>query len=353
MKCITHCIIGIFMILHPTLLRAEEAAGAADKAYKAGNYKEAYRLYGQLLAAPGADHKTEAAALTSAAACLQQLGRSAELDQFLEENIKSHAGNSRMLDAAAKVYQSAPHEGYMIAGKFTRGSAEGGGRYVYSLARDARRAFQLKRQAMDLVVQADLMPDEAADFFLDFAALIQGGAAGYGSGWQLQELSDLSFLPDYDENWPGGRGSMGAPVDSEGQPVFYHVPQSFESAKSDGERWRWLLDRAEKKFRRPARPPPNSLLRSFSRVNSMLPPSRPNTLTAVQVRSSRSDVLTALKPSPTAKRWQGWPPDRGASSCRMSSILSRFISTSPPRPRTALESSFGPAGGCISKPKAV
>ena len=38
--------------------------------------------------------------------------------------------------------------------------------------------------------------------------------------------------------------SQGAPVDAEGQPIFHRLPQSFESAGSDGERWRWLLARA-------------------------------------------------------------------------------------------------------------
>src|SRR5262249_6528710 len=33
----------------------------------------------------------------------------------------------------------------------------------------------------------------------------------------------------------------GAPVDAAGNPVFHHVPKSYETAQTDGERWRWLL----------------------------------------------------------------------------------------------------------------
>ncbi len=60
-------------------------------------------------------------------------------------------------------------------------------------------------------------------------------------------LTDLSKLPDYE---PGGgfrfgrfgRGqSQGAPVDVEGNPIFYHAPRHYDEAKSDGERWRWAL----------------------------------------------------------------------------------------------------------------
>ena len=36
-------------------------------------------------------------------------------------------------------------------------------------------------------------------------------------------------------------GTQGAPVDKEGNPVFYEIPQTFQAAKSDGERWRCLL----------------------------------------------------------------------------------------------------------------
>ena len=37
---------------------------------------------------------------------------------------------------------------------------------------------------------------------------------------------------------------MGAPVEADGTPVYYRIPESFEKAKSDGERWRWALAHA-------------------------------------------------------------------------------------------------------------
>ena len=33
----------------------------------------------------------------------------------------------------------------------------------------------------------------------------------------------------------------GAPVDADGNPVYHHMPKSYEAAKTDGERWRWML----------------------------------------------------------------------------------------------------------------
>ena len=38
---------------------------------------------------------------------------------------------------------------------------------------------------------------------------------------------------------PTGRGRTF--VEPDGTPVYYRVPESFEKAKNDGERWRWAL----------------------------------------------------------------------------------------------------------------
>jgi uncharacterized protein YfaS (alpha-2-macroglobulin family) len=68
--------------------------------------------------------------------------------------------------------------------------------------------------------------------------------------WRLQYLTDLASLPDYEEGWGGyyrygyGGQRRGAPVDAEGNPIFYHIPKGFAAADSDGQRWRWCLSQA-------------------------------------------------------------------------------------------------------------
>jgi hypothetical protein len=54
---------------------------------------------------------------------------------------------------------------------------------------------------------------------------------------------DLDSLPDYDEGWTPRfqNGPPGAPVDEEGNPIFYDAPADWKSARNDGERWRWIL----------------------------------------------------------------------------------------------------------------
>src|SRR5581483_10202259 len=49
---------------------------------------------------------------------------------------------------------------------------------------------------------------------------------------------------DYDEGYAWNRGDRGAPVDADGNPIFYHTPKSYPDAHSDGERWRWMLSQA-------------------------------------------------------------------------------------------------------------
>ena len=66
---------------------------------------------------------------------------------------------------------------------------------------------------------------------------------GNAQAWRLQSLTDLDTLPDYEEGWGyyGGQ-PQGAPVDADGNPIFYALPKSWDAAKNDGERWRWVLE---------------------------------------------------------------------------------------------------------------
>jgi uncharacterized protein YfaS (alpha-2-macroglobulin family) len=82
---------------------------------------------------------------------------------------------------------------------------------------------------------------------LELAGALQQGSMYGGDAWKLQVLTDLTQLPDYEDapqwGWWGRRGHepKGAPVDEDGNPVFYQLPKSFEAAQNDGERWRWML----------------------------------------------------------------------------------------------------------------
>lgn len=207
-----------------------------------GNFKEALAGFEKLLADPqsGADEVPKD--LLSARDCLQRLGRVSELDDLVERAVAVHGGNWRLLQAAAEVYLRADHHGFIIAGKFHRGSHRGGGQVAHSLSRDRTRALQLLVQAMPL---ADRDDDRraAGEFYLSLANIVLSGEQRYGS-WRLQTLTDLSALPDYEPGWGYYDRGSGAPVDADGRPVFYTVPASFGDAANDGQRWRWALAQA-------------------------------------------------------------------------------------------------------------
>ncbi|HEV2972109.1 MAG TPA: MG2 domain-containing protein, partial [Pirellulales bacterium] len=159
-----------------------------------------------------------------------------------EAVIRAHLRNWRLLWRAAETYLSYDNYGFLVAGKFYRGQHRGGGQAVNSFERDRVRALQLMVQAMHLAA-ADSVKNDIAGFYFDFARLLLGNR-GYDEAWRLQNLTDLSQLPDFVEGWYYGHTPEGAPVGVDGNPIFYRVPKSFDKAVSDGELWRWALEQA-------------------------------------------------------------------------------------------------------------
>ena len=220
----------------------------ADKALQEGQFKEAYMQYRQQALDPRADPKQVGHYLQQGVAALRKLGREDETDEFREAVIAVHKDNWRLLHAAARSYDQASHFGFIVAGQFERGGRRGGGKHVSSFARDRVRALQLMQQALP---RTNADPDNAAvaGYLVDFARMLVS-TGGQHEPWRLQYLTNLSELPDYEEqDHHFGRGIwggpiQGAPVDADGNPIFHQLPKSYETAKSDGERWRWLLNRA-------------------------------------------------------------------------------------------------------------
>jgi hypothetical protein len=213
-----------------------------DKLMREGNYQDALAGFRRRALDPQTSPGEVANDLRQAIACLEQLGRVDEIDALREQAIQVHAQNWRLLQAAADSYLNVVHQGFLVAGRFERGQKRGGGQAVSATARDRLRALQLMVQALPLVKEE---PDTAAaaEFFFAFA---QGllDARNAGEAWRLQYLTDLSQLPDYEPGWYYGSPTRGAPVQSDGQPLYYHVPGSFDAAENDGQRWRWALARA-------------------------------------------------------------------------------------------------------------
>jgi len=229
----------------PAARRRQAAKLQAD-----GNVKDAFEIFRDLTVAPG-DGKPPAEDLRAALECLDALGRHEERDDLVEKAVAAHARNPYVLSQAALAYRDAQHWGMKIGEEFHRAAQRDRGEWVDGTERDRVRALQLLVEAFK---HADALASDAerADLLVRLADTLQT-ARDYGSAWRLQELTDLATLPDYEQGrrwgWRGrwgGESEAGAPVDEAGNPVYYSVPESFEAAASDGQRWRWSLEQAKK-----------------------------------------------------------------------------------------------------------
>ncbi|MBU4273582.1 MAG: alpha-2-macroglobulin [Planctomycetes bacterium] len=207
--------------------------------FRQGNFKDAYDGFRKLVLDPKDAPRQVGGDLDMAVQCLQRLNRVDEIDALLEDAVKAHKDNWRLLYGAATRYMNIPHHGFIVAGEFQRGNKRGGGKAVNAAERDRVRALQLMVQAMPLAMKDD-DHGEVGNYLSALANMLLNNR-GYGEAWRLQYLTDLSVLPDYEEGWGYGRQTSGAPVDVDGKPVFYSVPKTFEAAENDGQRWRWCL----------------------------------------------------------------------------------------------------------------
>jgi len=230
----------------------------AHKIMQDGNYKDAYDEFRRLALDPQSDPIQVSDDMNRAIDCLNRLNRASEIDALREAVIKVHSKNWRLLAAAARSYMDQQHVGFVVAGVFERGPHRGGGNPVTAEARDRVRALQLMVQAMPLAQQVGTgelvagrpsnegLLAEVSSFFEQFGRVVLGNR-DWTEAWRLQDLTDLAVLPDYEPGWGGYYGGVqGAPVDAEGNPVFYAVPASFETSANDGQRWRWCLAEAMK-----------------------------------------------------------------------------------------------------------
>ena len=124
-----------------------------QQAFNQGNFRDAFEGFRRLALDPQDNPGRVAGDLHKAVECLSRLGRLDETDALLEDAIKVHPQNWRLLAGAAREYQETQHFGFLVAGKFYRGYHRGGGNWVTAGERDRVRALQLMVQAMPLALE--------------------------------------------------------------------------------------------------------------------------------------------------------------------------------------------------------
>lgn len=218
-------------------LPAKDTRAKAESHRRQGNWKDALELHQTLL--EKIDDAQTGQDLNRALDELQKLNRLHERDALIEEAVGRHPENWKLLNSAARAYWQGQHWGFILDGEFRRGQHRGGGRHVSVHERDRVRALQLCLKAIEKA-KGKASEVELAQVHSELSYIVQFGRSGRQMVWALGVLTPIDVLPDYNEGAALSSGS-GAPVDDQGGPLVIAVPDSWEAAKNDGERWRWAI----------------------------------------------------------------------------------------------------------------
>ena len=203
---------------------------------------------------------------TGMQACMQRLLRCFEIESKLDALLARHPQDAYLHWQAASYILDLPSWGIMQGDKFLRNYQRGTGRHITVSERDRRKSLFLFEKARLLVEQGQLNDRQKTDFYLSYAGALlsdrykdlyifnlqQSGEVMHmlralpGLAWRLLLLTDLQEIPAWDEAEAYAAISQGAPVNANGEPIYFAMPDSFTAAANDGERLRWLLQQAGK-----------------------------------------------------------------------------------------------------------
>ncbi|MCD8350721.1 MAG: MG2 domain-containing protein [Planctomycetaceae bacterium] len=223
-------VIAVFAFTHPSeAATPSERRTEAKRLQAEGNYRDAAVLYRNLVLDAAVPSKQAATDLSMAAACYLRLGETDEVRSLLDAAISARPTSWRVLAAAAHPMTLPGRGGYRD--------------------RDAERGRVLGLRLMHRA-EANLDdPDDPAhasdriDFYRSYISLLLRSREGM-LAWRLTGLTDLDTPPAEGESTPiYALPRRHAPVDADGNPVYHQRPESWEAAKTDGERYRWLLAR--------------------------------------------------------------------------------------------------------------
>lgn len=240
-------LISVFTLLLLCVFCHGKSVDEAKKLYDDCNYAESFAMCEEML--NGNDKLSPEDVCSLLEIALQnsyQLNNFDKYDALFEKIAASYKKDVPVIVCLARsIYQSLPHTGYMVDGKFIRNSnryhwrrRRGQGEILFIKSRDRAWALRLLDSVMDNVSKDTLDENTKNSYWRLLCDIILSDKRK----WELQILTDFASVPDFDEN-EFFYGPDYPPLDAYGQPVFYAMPKSFETAASDGERLRWCLAR--------------------------------------------------------------------------------------------------------------
>ena len=230
------------------------------KLMEQGFWKETFEGVESLIFDDDRPVLSDASPLSMAVMSLGQLNRADEADAFLDRVLERYSDDWRGRTAVVTQRLLLPAQVCRVGEKIYRGKWVDGGEWLDASTRERVEALKVLYATIPLV-EKDNSPERAM-FYRTLAATLRWGTPA----WKLQVATDIDGeLPDYDQPgnsmyagigfprrgmavtlYSGGRmygdSGRGAPVDENGEPVYYTVPRLLEDAKNDGERWRWCLE---------------------------------------------------------------------------------------------------------------
>ena len=237
MKCFRYSLTAVAFLLAAVDTYALNIKNAASLMEK-GHYAEAYVAYTNIIFASDSAEVTDgnrAQSLLDAPRCLAKLKRFDEAEPMLDKAIlerKEFAVHVAYSQAIGEL----PHYGKMVKGVFSRLN-EWGAPYSSVEHDRVKRLKCLKAIMPDLAKQTKL---RQRWFWNEVVNALEMNGRNRGAAWKLQELTSLTEIPQVEEreNWGGSDFEEGpAPVDENGEPLFYGLVKNWEDAKNDGERW--------------------------------------------------------------------------------------------------------------------
>lgn len=228
------CAASVFAAFGGFAADIKVAAGLMEK----GHYAEAYAAYTNIVFASDSAEVTDgnrAQALLDASRCLAKLKRFDEAEPILDKAIlerKEFAVHVAYSQALGEL----PHYGKMVKGAYSR--SNGWGQPCSSVEHDRVKRLKCLEAIMpELAKQTKL---RQRWFWNEVISALEMNARNRGAAWKLQELTSLKEIPQVEERVNRGDSDFEegpAPVDENGEPLFYDLVKTWEEAKNDGERW--------------------------------------------------------------------------------------------------------------------
>ncbi|MEQ1750195.1 MAG: hypothetical protein ABL974_12275, partial [Prosthecobacter sp.] len=251
---------ALLFALLPAAARAQTAAESlaqVKKLSEQGNHREAADLGKAALTKADATGELLEATLSA----LGELNADMEQEEVIESSVKTHSkkwdillvagqgfsgsSSNPLMPAIGGQFEELEHVGTLIDGKFQRGQYLNQGKQVSTVFRDRVRSLQLVYSAWKAL--SEDAPKKARSMILDsLGKALAEGQDSSKRAWSLLHLTDLTTLPDFDDQSGLDEPASGYPVDAEGNPIFFKAATSWETAKNDGERLLWIMESASK-----------------------------------------------------------------------------------------------------------